>query len=181
MTDDEIDSSDIPPLDDTFFASAKWRLPRLYISLNDLRDARKFAAYIIKRGLHDKKTELRKLEHLAFNTALIVSYSRPFKSSQHFKGQGKSSLDGYEHKVLGEAEVELHRQILALRDQAYAHSDARSHLFEGFDYSKYMAFMRPIEVLDRSATVQLKLIIGKWIRYLDAEKSKLKDSLTRLT
>lgn len=28
MTDDEIDTSDIPPLDDKFFARARWRIPR---------------------------------------------------------------------------------------------------------------------------------------------------------
>jgi hypothetical protein len=27
MTDEEIDTSDIPPLDDTFFATARWRMP----------------------------------------------------------------------------------------------------------------------------------------------------------
>src|SRR2546426_539151 len=83
VTDEEIDTSDIPPLDGAFFAAAQWRLPRLYIYLNDLRDARKFVAYILKKGLHDKKTELKQLEHLAFNTSLIISYSRPFKSSNN--------------------------------------------------------------------------------------------------
>lgn len=181
MTDEEIDTSEIPPLDDAFFASAKWQLPRLYISLNDLRDARRFADYILKRGLHDKKTELRKLEHLAFNTSLIVSYSRPFKSSHNFKGQGKSSLDGCEDKVLAEEELELHRRILTLRDQAYTPSDPRSDLFDGFDYFRYVELFRTIEVLDKSTTLQLTLIIGKWVSYLEAEKSKLKKSLTRLT
>lgn len=28
MTDEEIDTSDIPPLDDEFFAAAKWRMPQ---------------------------------------------------------------------------------------------------------------------------------------------------------
>lgn len=28
MTDEEIDTSDIPPLDDAFFAKAKWRMPK---------------------------------------------------------------------------------------------------------------------------------------------------------
>lgn len=28
MTDEEVDTSDIPPLDDEFFAAAKWRMPR---------------------------------------------------------------------------------------------------------------------------------------------------------
>ena len=28
MTDEEIDTSDIPPLDEAFFAAAQWRLPK---------------------------------------------------------------------------------------------------------------------------------------------------------
>ncbi|MBC7912154.1 MAG: BrnA antitoxin family protein [Pyrinomonadaceae bacterium] len=28
MTDEEIDTSDIPPLDDEFFAKAQWRMPK---------------------------------------------------------------------------------------------------------------------------------------------------------
>lgn len=28
MTDEEIDTSDIPPLEDEFFAKAQWRMPR---------------------------------------------------------------------------------------------------------------------------------------------------------
>jgi hypothetical protein len=27
MTDEEIDTSDIPPLDDAFFSAARWRMP----------------------------------------------------------------------------------------------------------------------------------------------------------
>jgi hypothetical protein len=181
MTDEEIDTSDIPPLDDAFFAAAQLRLPRLSIYLFDLREARKFADYILKRTLHSKKSELRQLELLAFNTSLIISYSRPFKRSYNSKDEGKSSLAGYEKKVLDEDEVKLHRRILGLRDRAYAHSDASSHLFEGFDYSKFVAFYRPIEILDKSATEQLKLIIGKWISYLETKKSKLKESQTQRT
>lgn len=180
MTDDEIDTSDIPPLDDAFFASAKWRLPRLYIYLNDFRDARNFATYILEKGLHDKKTELKQLVHLAFNTSLMISYSRPFTRNSNLKGEGKSSLGGYEHEVLKEGvEVELHRRILALRDQAYAHSDASSHLFEGLDYTKYLAFMRPVEILDKSETGTLKVMIKRWISHLEGEKSRLKESLKR--
>ncbi len=55
MTDEEIDTSDIPPLDDAFFAAAQWRMPRLYIYLNDFREARKFASHILQNGLHDKR------------------------------------------------------------------------------------------------------------------------------
>ena len=181
MTDEEIDTSDIPPLDDAFFKSAQWRLPRLYIYLSDFREARKFAAYILKHRLHDKKTELRQLEHLAFNTSLIISYSRPFRCNKNFEGQPKSSLREHTREVLNEAEFEIHGQVLAMRDEAYAHSDARSHLFEGFDYSRYVALMQPIETLDKSATRTLKIMTEKWISYLEIEKSKLKESLRQRT
>lgn len=176
MTDEEIDTSDIPPLDDAFFATAQWRLPRLYIYLRDFHQARKFGAYILNQGLHDKKTELKQLVHLAFNTSLIISYSRPFHCNKNLEGQPKSSLREHTSEVLNEAEVEIHTRVLAMRDTAYAHSDARSHLIEGFDYRKYFALMRTIETLDKSATGKLKIIIEKWIRYLEAEKSKLKKS-----
>jgi uncharacterized protein (DUF4415 family) len=33
MTDDEIDTSDIPPLDETFFASARLRMPEKKVSV----------------------------------------------------------------------------------------------------------------------------------------------------
>jgi hypothetical protein len=185
MTDEEIDTSDIPPLDDAFFAKAKLRLPRSYIYLNDFYQARRFAGYILKERLHEKKkTELartrQQLVHLAFNTSLIISYSRPFTGSNNFKGQGKSSLRSAEHEVLKEAvEIELHRRILALRDRAYAHSDASSHLIEGFDYSKHIALMRSVEILDKRETGILKVMIDKWISQLKVETSHLKESLKR--
>ncbi len=78
MTDEDIDMSDIPPLDDEFFAKARLVLPRSYVDLSDFKQAHEFATYILTRRLHDKKTELRQLELRAFNTSLIVSYRGPF-------------------------------------------------------------------------------------------------------
>lgn len=185
MTDEDIDTSDIPPLDDAFFAQAKWRLPRSYIYLRDFHQAGRFAGYILKQRLHDKrKTEpartRQQLFHLAFNTSLIISYSRPFTGNYDLKGQSKSSLKGSERRVLtGEGEIELHRRVLALRDRSYAHSDASSHLIEGLDYSKYVALMRSVEILDRPETAKLKLMIERWIRHLEVETSHLKELAKR--
>jgi len=33
MTDDMIDTSDIPPLKDNFFATAKWRMPKVKVTV----------------------------------------------------------------------------------------------------------------------------------------------------
>lgn len=185
MTDEDIDTSDAPPLDEAFFAAAKWRLPRSYIYLKDFYEARRFAGYILKQRLHEgKKTEparaRQQLVHLAFNTSLIIAYSRPFTRNNNFKGQDKSSLKGSEHEVLTEeVEVELHRRILALRDRAYAHSDASSNLIEGLDYSRYIALMRSVELLDKVETGTLKVMIERWISHLQGETSNLKKLLRR--
>ena len=185
MTDEEIDTSDIPPLTDAFFAKAKLRLPRSYIYLKDFNQARRFAAYILERRLHErKKTEparaRQQLVHLAFNTSLIISYSRPFTSNSNFKGQDKSSLKGSEREVLKEGvEIELHRRILDLRNRAYAHSDASTNLFENFDYSKFVALMPLVEILDKPEIGILKVMIERWISHLKVESSNLKESLKR--
>lgn len=182
--DDEIDTSDIPPLDDAFFSSAKWRLPPLYIYLNDFREARKFASYILNEDLHAiKKTararERQRLEHLAFNTSLIISYSRPFKASYNFKGQPKFSLQNSLGEVLNQEELELHNYVIQMRDTAYARSDASTHLIEGFDYDKHVALMLVILPLDKSSTERLHGMIQKWIEFLEAQKSKLKQANMR--
>ena len=50
MTDDEIDTSDIPPLDDAFFERAITVLPRVRVDRNDLKRARRFADHILARS-----------------------------------------------------------------------------------------------------------------------------------
>lgn len=188
MTDEEIDTSDIPPLDDSFFANAKWRLPRLYVDRLDFYQAQECAAYIIDQGLHEKrKTERarksQQLVHTAFNTSLIVSYSRPFtnhkdlkgKSEKNDKGTNKAPLNDHVTEVLKETEtIKLHHRVLHLRDTAYAHSDARSHLFEGLDYTKLVPFMKVVVNLNQLETTRLKVMIGKWIKYLNEQIPPLK-------
>jgi hypothetical protein len=111
---------------------------------------------------------------------LIISYSRPFKGSYNFKGQA-SSLQDFTGEVLNQDEVELHNRVIAMRDTAYAHSDASAHLLEGFDYDKYSGFMISVQPLDKSATDKLKIMIQKWANYLEAKKAKLKELRTHQT
>lgn len=90
MTDDEIDTSDIPPLDDAFFERAIKVLPRVRVDRIDLLKARKFADYILAKGWSNKKNSL---VHDAFNTALIVSYVKPFSSRRDLDERNESRLD----------------------------------------------------------------------------------------
>lgn len=176
MTDEEIDTSDIPPLDEEFFAEAKWRLPRLCIYRQDFRQALDFAAHILDKKFHDeRKTESRRLVHRALNTSLIISYSRPFHRNKDLKGEYESSLVESIAEVLTEAEAELHRKVFDSRNTAYAHSDVRSHLIKSLEYNKYPAIMYRIENLNKSETATLRTMIKKWIKYLEEKISLVKD------
>lgn len=138
---------------------------RVYVFLSDFRQARKFVWYILEKRLHDKKSELSNLVHLAFNTSLIISYSRPFGGNKNFTGQGKSSLN-QSLDILDEDERKLHDRVVASRNTAYAHSDASSRVLQHWNYGgKGLKFMLdPFIPLNKAETERLKKMIGKWIK-----------------
>jgi hypothetical protein len=175
MTDDEIDTSDIPPLDDAFFERAIRVLPRLRVDRIDLIRARKFAVHILAKRWSNKKTSLASD---AFNIALIVSYSKPFTSRRDLKERRESRLNEQVEitHVLNEEERKLHDRVKELRDKSFAHSDARSVLFEDLDYSKDFCFFKAELNLARNEVELLKKMINKWIKYLDEQISLTKDS-----
>lgn len=150
--------------------------PRLSIFIGDFKQARRFASFILQQKFHTKThTDLRELKHLAFNTSLVISYSRPFSSNRDL-GNGKSSLKDLVSTVLDEKEVSLHKRVLELRDTAYGHSDARSHLLPQIDYTKPgFKFMKyAFTPLSHDETRRLNSMIGKWLAYLEGERARLK-------
>lgn len=150
--------------------------PRLSIFLGDFKQARRFAAFILRKKLHVKSpTDLRELTHLAFNTSLVISYSRPFSSNKDVD-KARSSLRDSVSTVLAQDELPLHKKILGLRDTAYGHSDASSHLLPQVDYTgSGVKFMKYAFIpLDQEETRRLNAIIGKWITFLEAERIRLK-------
>ena len=145
---------------------------RLDLFLGDFRHSLTFARFILEKKLHKKKrTDHVRLVHLAFNTSLIVSYSRPFFGNQNRSGKAKSSLK-YLDCGVDEDEAKLHALILEQRNQVYAHSQASAHLFTGLDYdSKVAHFYRSVEPLSESQTRRLAMMIKKWITYLIEKRS----------
>src|ERR1051325_1916476 len=174
MTDDEIDTSDIPPLDDAFFERATKLLPRLRVDKIDLTKAGRFATYILDKGWPNKTPNL---VHDAFNIALIVSYVKPFSSRRDLEERVESRLDDQVEiaSVLDEDERKLHRRIKELRNWSFAHSDARSVLLRGVDYSKDFFVTKTELNLARKDVELLKGMIDKWIAYLDAQISRTRD------
>jgi hypothetical protein len=175
MTDDEIDTSDIPPLDDAFFERAIKVLPRVRIDRIDLIGARRFADYILAKEWSNKKTSL---VHDAFNIALIVSYSKPFSVGRDLEDRNEFRLNEQIEitGVLNEEERKLHDRVKELRDKSFAHSDARSVLVKGFDYTTDPCFFKAELNLAREEVELLKNMIDKWIKYLDDQISRSKAS-----
>ena len=175
MTDDEIDTSDIPPLDDAFFERAIRVLPRVRVDRIDLIGARKFAVHILAKEWSNKKSNL---VHDAFNIALIVSYAKPFSSRLDLEERKEFRLDEQVKitDVLNEAERKLHLRIKDLRNKSFAHSDTASVLVKGLDYSKNMCFFKKELNLARNEVELLQKMIDKWIKYLDHQISLTKNS-----
>jgi hypothetical protein len=175
MADDEIDTSDIPPLDDAFFERAMRVLPRVRVDRIDLIGARKFAVHILAKGWSNKKSSL---VHDAFNIALIVSYTKPFSIRRDLEGRDEFRPDERLENtdILNEEERTLHDRVKELRNKSFAHSDARSGLLKGFDYSKDTCFFRAELNLARDEVELLKKMIDKWIKYLDDQISLTKNS-----
>jgi len=179
MTDDEIDTSDIPPLDDAFFKSAKWLLPRWCIDLGDFKQAQAFARHILKKKWQQSLTEtpVQSLEHTAFNTSLIVSYARPFSNNKSLRGASESSLRKQDVEVLNEVEAQLHSRVLDLRNTVIAHSDGPALRVFSADFG--LTMMRVVENLSESEVGLLSSMTKKWIDYLEIERLKLKKRLAK--
>ena len=155
-----------------------FRLSRLNMFLFDFNDARRFAQYILKRKwprvMNSKSGS--GLVHLAFNTSLIISYSRPFHKSREGAGLPRARLNP-DVAVLNDAERAFHQRVLDNRDQAYAHSDAIEHEIEGWDYGgSAVQFYKLVEPLTKDETRMLAAMIGKWIRHLEEQRSMVKKS-----
>jgi len=173
MTDDEIDTSDIPPLDDAFFERAIAVLPRVRVDRNDLKQARRFADHILAKKWTNKRASL---VHDAFNIALIVSYVKPFSSRRDLEARKEFRLDEQVEltDVLNEEEMGLHCRIKELRNKSFAHSDASSVLIQSFDYRRDFCFFKAELNLARNEVQLLAKMIDKWIKYLDEQISQTK-------
>jgi hypothetical protein len=155
-----------------------FRLSRLNIFLFDFRQAQRYARYILGRRLHAVKNPqaVAKLIHLAFNTALVISYSRPFHKSNDGLNVRVSLREAMDAILHTEPEQALHQKIIDMRDQTFAHSDAASHEIEGLNYDGLTVqfYKLAFEPITRKETLLLSTMIRKWIDYLERQRRQLK-------
>ena len=102
-------------------------LRRLVISHWDFHQAKQFAGYILTNNLYGLHAEEFVVIHKAFNTALVISYARPFTHSDQGKSGKVCNLPEKFEKVFNAKESKLHQQVTGrngLRNAVYAHSDS---------------------------------------------------------
>lgn len=104
---------------------------RLLISYLDFEQAAWIASYIIDHKLHEKVDRLRgkrryqtKLLWEALNSAMIVSYCRPFSGSNKRSNQRIPDLPNRFLRTLTKEEREIHDVAMQDRNALLAHSDS---------------------------------------------------------
>lgn len=107
---------------------------RLYVFAEDFGLALQFAQYLLKKGWHSAPYERRGriyLQQAAFTTSVVVSYSRPFTRGKGWP-QFPSELWPY-----GPEKMQVHKLVLILRRQVYAHSDSSRHSIRPFQVGEH--------------------------------------------
>jgi len=159
-------------------APDQFRLSRLNIFLFSFNQARRFSGYILRRKLHSIKNPhaKAKLVHSAFNTSLIVSYSRPFRKSNEPAGLRVSLREAVQAVLSDADEIALHHKVIDKRDRVLAHSDSSAHEIEGWNYDgpTVQIYKAAFEPLTSDETRLLSTMIKKWIEYVEKLRSESK-------
>ena len=98
-------------------------LYRIYLVKVDMRLLSHFADYILENGA-DAYVQLSLNIKMALKIALIICYSRPFIENKDSYEIYKESIEGQLIKNFDDEEIIIHKNILEMRNQEVAHSDA---------------------------------------------------------
>jgi len=126
-------------------AEGKWKqLCRLLISYNDFKHASSVAHFYLNGDFDVDREEWdggdyyeRRVTGEAMNSAMIVSYARPFSGNDKAVKEKIPDLPGRYLRLLDENELRVHKNILSSRNKRVAHSD--SEAWEMMPYQLEMA------------------------------------------
>lgn len=153
---------------------------RLVISQNDLIHAQWYVNLILSKKLHHSKIEEDKYLHRGLNTALLISYWRPFSKN-------KDTVIRLPEKYLKEFTLEeknFHDQIGKLRNQEVAHSDAISHNVK-INVANFAGTPLAIPIsrnayipLEKPQTEMLRSMIKKMLQCIEGERIRIERQLS---
>ena len=160
-------------------------LKRLVISQNDLSHTQWYANLILSKNLHHSNLDENNYLHRALNTALIVSYWRPF--SNNYESVNKDKLKKLTEKFLSDFtrdEKNFHNQIGMLRNKEVAHSEAGRHqvkvnVVNFSDAPLAIPISRNAYIpLDQPETEMLCGMIQKLLRNISQEQIRIQEQLS---
>lgn len=151
---------------------------RLWLSRIDLEESRDVCSELLTRKIPLPRTKPMSGILLALNTALVVSYARPFVSSRGISVAEKA-LPGTLLRVFTSAEREFHDSLIQLRNKEVAHTDAdyldlTIEVFDGGDGGIFRATREPLR---RPALRVLLRMITKLERAIEARCEELRSRL----
>jgi hypothetical protein len=164
---------------------------RLLISYNDFQQASWIASYILAHRLQEKVERLRgrrqyriRLLWQALNSAMVVSYCRPFSANDRRSARPIPDLPKRFLRALSREERELHRVAMTDRNTMLAHSDSdawdlRSFFMEAAPGHKILLPLHndTRAPLVHDAVERLQGMCGKLMRLVFAERKRLEKEL----
>lgn len=133
---------------------------KLDAARRDLYDSIAYGAFIIKKGWKAKPWGRGStyLQQSAFMTSMVVSYARAFATSYGWPKLPAAYLISFDAP-----ESELHKRVLKLRNQLYAHTDSVNYPVKPYfseihsDIIQFQVFEMPYQDIERLAGMCRKI------------------------
>ncbi|WP_152536171.1 hypothetical protein [Mesorhizobium loti] len=146
---------------------------KLHAARHDLAAAQSYGLFLLKKRWKAKPWSRGStyLQQSAFVTAMVTSYGRAFGGSRGWPQFPKELLDAYDT-----AEGALHRNVIRLRHQGYAHSDSQSYFVRPWR-SDYHTDIEQVPILefDAASTQTLVTMSQKMMAAVGTAMHRIKD------
>lgn len=169
---DELERVVVPPE----LQSALRLYRRLYLSYNDLDEAKATAGELMRARLPLPRKDLASPLLMALTTALVVAYARPFVNTRGESNFAERSVPGSLLRVLTSKQREAHNYLINIRNREVAHSDAeRSDIYLKLYPNGHGAIFRVARApFLRSELKDIQRIIAKLMKEVDGRCEQLR-------
>lgn len=152
---------------------------RLYLSYNDLEEAKATVEELLRARLPLPRQDPPSALLMALTTALVVAYARPFVNTRGESKFAERSVPGSLLRVLTSKQREAHNYLLNIRNREVAHSDAdRSEIYLKLYPDGHGAIFRVARApFLRTELKDIQRIITKLLKEVDRRCEELRRAL----
>jgi hypothetical protein len=149
---------------------------RLYLSYNDLDEAKATIEELLRARLPLPRKDPPSALLMSLTTALVVAYARPFVNTRGESKFAERSVPGSLLRVLTSKQREAHNYLLNVRNREVAHSDAdRSEIYLKLYPDGHGAILRVARSpFLRTELMDIQRIIMKLMKEVDRRCEELR-------